>query len=192
MSKTTKSSGGEITALLNRWDQGDKEARNALFTQLYPDLKRIARYSLRTMGMDNNTTLQTTLLAHECYLKLVDIKTVPENSKTFIRFVFRAMRWFLIDYIRKGKWPDPEELKAHREWETKIPEHLIARDQALALLAELDPLKAAIADLRIREQMKLKDISARLAIDGKGPIPEGTVRRLWHEARLFLTEKLKN
>jgi len=65
---------GDITRLLHRWRDGDRDAESQLFELLMPDLRKIAARCLR--GERANHTLQKTALVNECFLKLVKLKQI--------------------------------------------------------------------------------------------------------------------
>ena len=90
---------GEITTLLREARQGDNDALAALFEQLYPELRRIARH--RLARDDGGTSLNTTALVNECYLKFARSQAMqPADRVHFLSYAARAMRSIVIDAAR--------------------------------------------------------------------------------------------
>src|SRR2546422_6721852 len=105
----------DITDLLQRWRDGDRDAENDLFALVLPNLRRLAHYFMK--GERKGHTLQATELVNQVYFKLVAAKDRDWRSrKHFFAIAARAMRRYLIDYARgrprnefrygaDGRWP---------------------------------------------------------------------------------------
>jgi RNA polymerase sigma factor (TIGR02999 family) len=92
----------EITALLRRWNKGDREALSNLAFAAYPDLCAIARGFLRREGSGH--TLQATGLVNELYLRLAQVKGVNlTDRRHFYAFAAQLMRMILIDHARQSR-----------------------------------------------------------------------------------------
>ena len=142
----------ELTQLLTKWSHGDKQALERLVPLVYPELRRMAR---RQMARENpNHTLQTSALINEAYLKLVDHRgTDWQNRAHFFAVAAQVMRHILIDHARRHLYDkrgggaqhvpleEAEIIKAERAGE------LIALDEALTGLAQLDPRRSQIVEL---------------------------------------------
>src|SRR5215471_8781935 len=90
---------GHITDLLWRWRDGNRDAENALFALVMPNLRRLAHYFMK--GERKGHTLQPTELVNQIYLKLIEAKDRDWQSRThFFAIAARAMRRYLIDYAR--------------------------------------------------------------------------------------------
>src|SRR5262245_23089830 len=90
---------GQVTNLLRRWSDGDKEAADALFPIVYQELRRVARGQRRRLRAGE--TLNTTAVLHEAYLKLVDAPHVSARDRQhFMALAARAMRQILVDHAR--------------------------------------------------------------------------------------------
>src|SRR5215469_16311481 len=90
---------GHITDLLQRWRDGDRDAENALFALVMPNLRRLAHYFMK--GERKGHTLQPTELVNQIYLKLTEAKDRDWQSRAhFFALAARAMRRYLIDYAR--------------------------------------------------------------------------------------------
>src|SRR5271170_3469310 len=91
----------EITVLLNRWQEGDREALAGLATVAYDDLRAIASGYLRRESPGH--TLQATGLVNELYLRLAQVRTVKlTDRRHFFAFAAQLMRMILIDYARQS------------------------------------------------------------------------------------------
>src|SRR5437867_9871341 len=89
----------DVTGLLERWGQGDKDALNQLLPAVYDELHRMAARYLRRERPDH--TLQPTALIHEAYVRLVDEHSVKwENRAHFFGIAAHVMRQILVDYAR--------------------------------------------------------------------------------------------
>jgi RNA polymerase sigma factor (TIGR02999 family) len=89
----------EITGLLKAWSGGDQAALDRLAAQVYDELHRMARHSMRNERAGN--TLQTTALVNEVYLLLVDVKDVDWQQRAqFFAKSAQMMRRVLVDAAR--------------------------------------------------------------------------------------------
>ena len=88
-----------LAPLVVRAEQGDRPAREALFTALYADLHRLAQAQLRRAP--GPLTLGTTTLLHEAYLEISerDAAAFPDRNR-FLGYAARAMRGLIINYVR--------------------------------------------------------------------------------------------
>src|SRR5579862_6028739 len=89
----------DITGLLRKWREGDREAENQLFELVLPNLRRLARHLMR--GERKDHTLQPTELVDQIYLRMVQAKDRDwQNRQHFFAIAARAMRRYLIDHAR--------------------------------------------------------------------------------------------
>src|SRR5882724_4268711 len=96
---------GDVTQLLRRWREGDRDAENELFTRVLPDLRRLAHYLMKRERAGH--TMQASELVDQVYFRLVAAKDRDwRTRKHFFAIAARAMRRHLIDYAR-GR-PDAE------------------------------------------------------------------------------------
>src|SRR5438477_7800954 len=89
----------QVTKLLVRWREGDREALDALLPLVYKELRQIANHYLKGERADH--TLQSTSLVHEAYLRMV-AQDVPQwqNRAHFFAVAAQLMRQILVDYAR--------------------------------------------------------------------------------------------
>ncbi|MBA3353390.1 MAG: RNA polymerase subunit sigma-70, partial [Blastocatellia bacterium] len=142
----------ELTAILQKWSDGDATALDKLTPVVYAELHRIAK---RYMGREREGhTLQTTALVNEAYVRLIDWKNAKwENRAHFFGVSAQLMRRILVDFARKR--PSTKEAALQRVSldealvvTTEKDADLVALDEALTELAKFDERKARIVELK--------------------------------------------
>jgi RNA polymerase sigma factor (TIGR02999 family) len=143
----------EITRLLQRWKDGDREALATLASLAYDDLRAIAAGYLRRENPGH--TLQATGLVNELYLRLVQVRKVElTDRRHFYAFAAQLMRMILIDYARQShalKRPGSvTRVPLHEEiaWIDATSEDMLAFDVALQQLEAIDERKVRALELR--------------------------------------------
>src|SRR5687767_6238947 len=97
-----ETSPGTVTRLLADLERGDRAALDALFPIVYEELRLLAHRQRRRWNGD--TTLGTTALVHEAYLKLTDVDRIGATSSVhFLRVAAMAMRQILCNHAREQK-----------------------------------------------------------------------------------------
>src|SRR5262245_22234761 len=149
----TMLSSEEVTQLLVAWSNGDKAAFDQLMPLVYRELRRLARRSLRGENADH--TLQTTALIHEAYLRLVGQKAAHwQNRAHFYAIAAQMMRRILVDYARsrcyakRGGGAQNVSFEENMAVSSSRAANVIALDEALTNLAEIDPRKSRMIELR--------------------------------------------
>lgn len=181
-----------ITAMLHEWNDGNREALDTLLPVVYEELRRQAhRYIKRER---KNHTLQTTALIHEAYLKLLEQRNVECESRThFFAIAANLMRQILVDYARtrqslkRGGAADNlplEEAILIAAQETDVD--LLALDEALNCLAEMDERQSRIVELRYFSGLSIAETAEVLQISPT------TVKRDWNVAKAFLNHELSS
>jgi RNA polymerase sigma factor (TIGR02999 family) len=162
----------------------------ALFEQLYAELKAIARHRLRQLRPGD--TLNTTALVHEAYLKLVDQSRAEPNDRThFLALASRAMRFVLVDHARsrtaakRGGREEPLTLDRVEVGADDRAEDLVQLHEALQRLAELDPRLAQVVEYRFFGGLGHEEIAL---VTGRS-VP--TVKRDWTRARTWLYREMQ-
>jgi RNA polymerase sigma-70 factor (ECF subfamily) len=178
-----------LTGLLVEWREGDQAALERLIPLVYDQLRRIAhRYVQRER---NGHTLQTSALVNEAYLRLADQQVVWQNRAHFFAVTARVMRHILIDHARRRRYAKhggearqvPIEEAATMSMERA--DELIALEEALEELAQLDPRKSRVVELRYFGGLGLEETAEALEISLM------TVRRDWRAAKAWLYRRLK-
>ena len=188
----TTSQPEQITAYLKQIEDGDTSAVDQLLPHIYEDLRRLASAIYRERGAP--VTLQPTALVHEAFLKLVRPRADGFTGRRhFMSVAAMAMRQVLANQAR-----DRRRLKrggdaarvtlAHAEalaggsdnGDREVEIDLIALDDALTKLQELDPRLARVVELRFFAGLSLEESAEILEVG------ERTVRRHWTLARAWL------
>ena len=180
----------EITRLLLAWGDGDESALAALTPLVYEELRRRAHSYMR--GERAGHTLQTTALVNEAYLRLVDSQKVRWQNRThFFAVSAQLMRRILVDFARSRGYQkrgggvcavDLDEATAVVA-DGKGAE-LVALDEALKALAELNERQSQVVELRYFGGLSNAEIAEVLKVS------EPTVRRDWTLARAWLRREL--
>ena len=191
----------DVTDLLRAWGAGDAHASEAVAPLVYDELHRQAGLALRRESEGH--TLQTTGLVHEAWLRLDAQRDVHWESRSqFFAVAAQIMRRVLVDHARRrhalkrGAAPTQVTLGAvDREDQRRSasatprssldPVDLIALDDALARLAELDPQKARLVELRYFAGLSMPEAAEALGVS------LATVGREWAIARVWLRRELE-
>ena len=179
----------EITQLLAEWREGDQSALDELYPLVYDELHRLAR---RYMSRERTGhTLQTTALINEAYVRLVDQKNVQwANRAHFFAISAQIMRRILIDharrhaYAKRGGGLRPVSIDEAADVTPGVGSDLLRLDEALKSLAEMDPRRSQVVELRYFGGLTEEEIVAALDISPR------TVRRDWDLARAWLSREL--
>jgi RNA polymerase sigma-70 factor, ECF subfamily len=183
------SSSQDITQLLQAWRQGQEAALEELLPLVHQELRRLARRHM--LGERLGHTLQATALVNEAYLRLVNSQKVNwKNRAHFFAVSAQLMRRILVDaarsrgYQKRGggavKVTFEEELMGAAEKD----HDLLALDDALKVLAEVDPRKSRVVELRSFGGLDVKETAEVLDVS-----PE-TVMRDWRLAKAWLKREM--
>ena len=178
-----------VTELLLAWRQGEESALEKLTPVVYEELKRLAH---RYMGGERAAhTLQTTALVNEAYLRLIDGKQVNwQNRAHFFAVSARLMRRILVDWARsrqalkRGDQPQRVTLDEALAVSSKHGEDLVALDEALQKLVEVDPRKSQVVEMRFFGGLSVEETAEVLKVS------TDTVLRDWRLAKLWLLREL--
>lgn len=182
---------GEITVLLQRTAEGDREAFERLIPLVYGDLKGIAHRRLRSEREGH--TLNTTAIVHEAYLHLVPQVAAGWRDRVhFFAAAARVIRHVLIDYARHAgaekrggsaiRVPLREELEGE-EGEAGTVD-ILALDAALEELGERDPRLRDVVECRFFAGMTMDETAEALDVSKR------TAERAWTRARTYLYQAL--
>jgi RNA polymerase sigma factor (TIGR02999 family) len=176
-----------LTRLLAQWRIGDEEALRAALPQVYDELRRVAQHYMRHERPDH--TLQSTALVHEAYLRLEKQGAATFNDRShFVAICSQLMRQILVEYAR-GRAAAKRNGGAKLMLDSAIPFKtrsldLVALDDALTQLAELDPEQARIVELRFFGGLSIEETAKELGLS------PATVKRHWMTARIWLHKQL--
>jgi RNA polymerase sigma factor (TIGR02999 family) len=182
---------GDVTLLLQAVENGDSHAAERLLPIVYDELRRLARQKLA--HEKPGQTLQATALVHEAYLRLVDVEKVQQwNSRGhFFIAAAEAMRRILVENARRkqqvGRGGDRQRLplESVQLAEEAPSEELIALDESLDRLEQVDPVAAKLVKLRYFAGMTMPEAAEALGM------PLRTAERNWTYARTWLHRDLR-
>jgi len=180
----------EVSRLLRAWSSGDEAALQTLIPLVYEELHRIAR---RYMGREREGhTLQTSALVNEAYLRLVDWKNVEwQNRAHFFAVSAQMMRRILVDfardrrYLKRGGGALQVSLAEAAGMTSERGTDLVALDDALNSLAEVDKRKSKVVELRFFGGLSVEETAEVLKVSAE------TVMRDWKLAKVWLLRELE-
>jgi RNA polymerase sigma factor (TIGR02999 family) len=174
----------EVTQLLAKLSNGDRTALDELLPLVYDELRRLADRYLRRERSDH--TLQATALVNEAYLRLVDQNVPWQNRAHFFGVAAEMMRRILVDHARshqaqkRGSGGVKLSLDEAINMSDERAADLISLDEALNALAEFDPQKSRIVELRFFAGLSIEETAKVLGIG------TATVIRQWRMAKAWL------
>jgi len=180
---------GDITGMLAAWSDGDANALDRLVSVLYPRLRRIAHAHLERRRPGES--LESAALADEAYLKLVRAGSIRcEDRSHFLALCSQVMRRILVDHARRRGAARrgggaicvtlDDALLAARERGVEI----LALDEALDVLAGIDPRKSRVVQLRYFGGLSIEETAEVLGVSTE------TVKRDWRLSRAWLLNEL--
>ena len=185
-----------IAGLLGAIQRGDRGALDELFPLIYDELTVLARHQRNSWHGD--LTLNTTALVHEAYLKLVDQKRLPAESRAhFFSVAAKAMRHILCNYARDkhrlkrgGDAPHISLGPAHdvavgAEISDEHARTLTSLDAALQRLEQISDRRARVVECRFFGGMGVEETAEALGISPR------TVKRDWTFARAWLRREVQ-
>jgi RNA polymerase sigma factor (TIGR02999 family) len=185
----------DLTGLLRAWRRGDQDALEQLVPLVYTELRAQARRQLRNERAA--PTLQSTALVHELYLRLTKAPDVDwQDRGHFFALAAQIMRRILIDAARArtarkrgGAAPRAEhssaiDLDAIPSAESDHALMLCALDDALESLAQVDPRRARVIELRFFGGFGVEETADLLQVSPQ------TVMRDWRLAKVWLAREL--
>ena len=178
----------QISQLLKAWAGQDPAARDALVPIVYDELHRLAHHDMRTERAGH--TLQTTALVNEAYLRLVDVDRMEWRDRAhFFGMAATMMRRILVDHARAHARDkrgggvvmtslDEDVAAPSREVD------VVALDDALQRLAEIDERQARLVELRYFAGLTIEEAAEALGISAS------TLKREWAIAKAWLYREL--
>lgn len=180
---------GDVTELLDQLRLGRTEAMNQILPLVYQELRRSASRQMR--GERKEHTLQPTALVHEAFLRLVNQDHASWQNRTqFLAVSAQLMRRLLVDHARRrtaGKRGIPVALNEEvfpLAGGTDQTEEILAVDQVLGRLTELDPRQAHVVELRYFGGLSVEETADAMGISPR------TVKLDWAMAKAWLKEQL--
>jgi len=181
----------DVTQMLIKVTDGNKEVVNSLFPIVYKELRQMAQNQLRNERRGH--TINATALVHEAYFKLVDQRSVAwQNKAHFFGIAAQAMRRILINYAnsrsaqKRGSGTPNLTLIDGSEEKALNTEDLIDLDNVLKKLEDLNERQSKIIEYWFFVGLTHEEIAEVIGMS----LP--TVRRDWRLARAWLSRELKN
>lgn len=180
----------EITALLRAWGRGDEAAREAVWPQLYDELKVVAKAVLRHRR--GGAGPGTTSLVHDAALRLLDVEIDWGDRKHFYAAAAKAMRYIVVDEIRSrlalkrgGDQPAAslEEVDVADPRQKRLVE-VLSVHQTLERLARVNQRQEQLVELRYFAGLSVDETAEVLGVS----VP--TVVRDWRAVRTWLHGEL--
>lgn len=185
------SSSSEVTGLLRRWSAGDASARDRLIPFVYDGLRELAHRRLG--GARVESSLDTTELVHEAYLRLVDARHVDlPHRANFLALASEVMRNLLVDRARarlaakRGGGVRPSGLDDYELVAEENLEAITGLDDALKRLATLKPRHAQLLQHRYFGGLTLEESARAIGVS------LATAKRELRFARAWLARELKS
>ncbi len=181
----------EVTQILQRIESGDPSAAEQLLPLVYDELRKLA--SAHMANEQPGQTLQATALVHEAYLRLVDVEHQQQwdSRGHFFAAAAEAMRRVLIENarrkrrVRHGGEARRVDLDPDRVSRPDRRNDLLALDDALVRLEQVDARKATLVKLRYFAGLTMQDAANALGIS------LATAERDWRYARVWLLRELR-
>lgn len=182
----------EITEQLIAWSNGDEAALDALIPAVYQELRRMADYYLR--GENTGHSLQPTALVHEAYMRLIDQTKVEwQNRAHFFGVAAQMMRRILVDHakskhrVKRGGITPKVSLDETVSLSSERAAELVALDDALKVLNELDERKSRIVELRYFGGLTVDETAQVLGVSDKTVMRDWSLAKAWLYAQLSQT-----
>jgi RNA polymerase sigma factor (TIGR02999 family) len=185
-----ENSPGEVTVLLNELRLGNRDALAELIPLVYRELRLLAARCLRMERTGH--TLQPTALVHEAYLRLVEQdQTDWKNRAHFLGVAAQLMRRILVDYARARQTAKRAGIPVRMDTPGFEPagrvlrtEEILAVNEALERLAELDPQQTRVVELRYFAGLTIEETAEAISVSPR------TVKREWAMANAWLRSEL--
>lgn len=173
-----------LSTLIAAAERGEKPAADELFSALYSELRRLAKYELARHGVP--VSVSATTLLHKAYIEMAgNHGTSFADRHRFMSYAGRVMRGLIIDHARsrraqkRGGQFEITSLEAEIE-NAADEQKLVQISQALDELAKAEPALAEVVDLKFFCGFSFAEIAAMRDVS------ERTVQRQWEKARIYL------
>ena len=179
---------GDISKLLRAWSDGDQSALERLTPIVYNELHRLARRYMRRERPGHS--LQTTALVNEAYMRLVDYKRMQwQNRAHFFAVSSQLMRRILVEHARRrnlkrGGGVQHVSLEEAAVVGSDQDADLVALDHAMNALAQIDPRKVQVVEMRFFGGLGVEETAEVLKVS---PV---TVKRDWRGAKAWLYREM--
>ncbi len=180
----------EITGRLRLAREGDREAFDEVFALVYGELHRLAQAQRRRWHGD--TTLDTTSLVHEVYLKLVRGEgSTWEDRGHFLAVAAKAMRHLLVNYserrqaAKRGGGARALPIDEFNPVSEEVADDVVALHESLQRLEEVSPRQVSVVESRFFLGLSVEETGLALGIS------PATVKRDWTMASAWLYRDIR-
>lgn len=176
-----------FTQLLTEWSSGEPQALERLAPLVYDELRKLARNYMRAER--GSHTLQATAVVHEAFMRLIQANVTPQDRGHFFALASRLMRHVLVDHAksraRAKRNAGVREMEPDRNAsQPQVDVDIVALDDALGSLAQLEPRLAQVIELHYFAGMTYEEIAKALDTS------PATVHRDIRLARAWLLEEI--
>jgi len=180
----SSSESGDVTKLLKAWGTGDRAALDRLTPQVYNELRRMSRKYMRNERTGH--TLQATALVNDVYIRLVDAGSVDWKDRAhFFAVCAQMMRRILVDSARargsrkRGGGVVRVDVEGACIGAPDRDSATIALDDALSALADFDPRKAQVIELRYFGGLSVEETAEVLKISPQSVMRDWKLAKAW-------------
>ena len=179
-----------VSDRVNRSKEGVEDDTDRLFSVMYDDLRRLAGRFLQSEPLRHR--LSSSSLVHQAYMRMVDHSRINWQGKThFFAIGATVMRRILVDHARKaqsqkrgGGW-ERRQLHEDVTFELSRDDDVVALDELLEQLAQLNPRQAKIVEMRFFGGMTMREIAAEMKLGLR------TVEKEWSMSRAWMRRELR-
>ena len=186
----------DVTALLRAWGGGDEQALHHLMPLVERELNRIARACL--VGERANCSVSATALVNEAFLRLVELDRIDWRDRAhFLSIGARLMRRVLVDLARarraekRGGGAVRVSLDEEMLADSRQDADVVRLDEALDVLARLDPRKGRVIELRFFGGLSAEETAAILEVSTKTVIRDWTFAKAWLQREMTAAERAR-
>lgn len=180
----------DLTVILRLAQEGNRQAIDEIFSAVYGELHRLAK--AQRIRWDGNQTVNTTVLVHEAYLKLVDQNRAEWKDRAhFFAVAAMAMRQILINYAerrsaaKRGGGATELPLDEGLAMTDEAAEEVLALDEALHRLTRRNPRQARVVELRFFVGLSIEETATAMDLS------PATVKRDWQLASAWLKNQME-
>lgn len=178
---------GDITLLLRKWRDGDREAENQLFSLVFPNLRRLAHYLMK--GERQGHSLQATELVNQVYLRLVTARDRDwRDRRHFFAIAARAMRRYLIDHARGRPSAEFVAINGLEDFLRADSARIVLAvtvDRLLEELAQVNPEWCTLVEVKYFLGLSDEEAAEILGLKLR------TMQRMWRDARQWLFARME-
>lgn len=178
----------EVTQLLSAWRDGNPEALDRLTPLVYDELRRLARQYMARERPGH--TMQATEVVNQAFLRMINVDVCWQDRAHFFAVAARMMRRILVDHakarrrVKRGGAETTLHIDTSMQIGAESDEEMMALDEALTRLHELDPRKADAIELRFFGGLTYEEIAETLDVSPATVHRELRMAKAWLQSAL--------